>query len=131
MPLGYETEDGPRPEFARLYRAQEHSSPFYRDRTIANIRAADLTLLFGDSRTPGGTLAIDTARQLLRPILVIQGRHRPWPYVTMKQIGRWPGIWTINVAGNRESRAPGIGQWVEDYLCEVFRQMGYEEVERT
>lgn len=130
MPLGFETEDGPRPEFARLYGAKEHSSPFYRDRTIANIREADLTLLFGDSRTPGGSLAIETAYQLLRPIFGIQGRWRPWPYVTMRHIERWPTIGSINVAGNRESRSPGIGEWVENYLCDMFRQMGYEEVER-
>jgi hypothetical protein len=33
----------------------------------------------------------------------------------------------LNVAGNRESRAPGIGERAERFLCEVFRQLGHKE----
>jgi hypothetical protein len=32
----------------------------------------------------------------------------------------------LNVAGNRESSAPGIGQWVEAYLADVFRLLKQE-----
>jgi hypothetical protein len=30
----------------------------------------------------------------------------------------------LNVAGSRESRAPGIGERAERFLVEVFRQLG-------
>jgi len=33
-------------------------------------------------------------------------------------------IHVLNVAGNRESRAPGIGARVERFLADVFRQLG-------
>jgi hypothetical protein len=33
MPLGFLTEDGPRPEFADLYGAREMPTPDYRART--------------------------------------------------------------------------------------------------
>jgi hypothetical protein len=36
------------------------------------------------------------------------------------------GIRTLNVAGNRESTAPGIGGSVERFLVELFRQLGHE-----
>lgn len=36
----------------------------------------------------------------------------------------------LNAAGNRESSSPGIGQWVEEYLCEAFRLMGFKEAQR-
>jgi hypothetical protein len=32
---------------------------------------------------------------------------------------------TLFVAGNRESKSPGIGAWVERYMIEVFRRLGY------
>lgn len=28
---------------------------------------------------------------------------------------------SLNIAGNRESKSPGIGAWVEEYLAEMFR----------
>jgi hypothetical protein len=31
----------------------------------------------------------------------------------------------LNVAGNRESRAPGIGARVERFLADVFRRLGH------
>jgi hypothetical protein len=33
------------------------------------------------------------------------------------------GVRGLNVAGNRESKAPGIGDRVERFLAEVFRQL--------
>jgi len=36
-------------------------------------------------------------------------------------------IRVLNVAGNRESKAMGIGARVERFLAEVFRQLGHTE----
>ena len=35
----------------------------------------------------------------------------------------------VNCAGNRQSKSPGIGQWVEEYLSEVFEALGFERKE--
>jgi hypothetical protein len=35
-------------------------------------------------------------------------------------------IKVLNVAGNRESRSPGIGARVERFLTEVFRRLSHE-----
>jgi len=34
----------------------------------------------------------------------------------------------LNIAGNRESKFPGIGAWVESFLCDVFKAMGLQEL---
>ena len=31
----------------------------------------------------------------------------------------------LNIAGNRESVSPGIGERTERFLCELFRQLGF------
>jgi hypothetical protein len=45
MPLGFLTENGPRPEFADLYGAQEMPTASYRERTWQNVRDSDSTSL--------------------------------------------------------------------------------------
>jgi hypothetical protein len=54
MPLGFLTEDGPRPEFADLYGAIELPTEDYAARTERNVRDSDGTLWFGDPSTRGG-----------------------------------------------------------------------------
>jgi Circularly permutated YpsA SLOG family len=34
----------------------------------------------------------------------------------------------LNVAGNRESRAPGIGDRVERFLADMFRRLGHRPI---
>ena len=47
MPRGFETEDGPRPEFAGEFGAVEVAGG-YKVRTRANARDSDATVWFGD-----------------------------------------------------------------------------------
>lgn len=146
MPLGYLTEDGPRPEFAEMYGAREHTSPRFQDRTPLNVNDADLTIVFGDPESNGAKCAYKAFRAKI-------GERGMDPYSRSYSRDGWIPIYryrttgtlniapgrladvlarlgagSINVAGNRESSFPGIGQRVEDYLCEVFRALGYEEV---
>jgi hypothetical protein len=37
----------------------------------------------------------------------------------------YPHVKIVMVAGNRESKAPGIGARVEHFLGEVFRRLGH------
>lgn len=140
MPRGFKTEAGSRPEFARLYNAREHPSPEYPPRTRANIEDADGTLIFDTSRgtkiedfSRGTQLAMRTAYGLGKPnvtvVVELGGPPDPKRAPTIVEWIREEEIRVLNVAGNRESTSPGIGAWVEAYLCGVFRALGLTEAE--
>jgi hypothetical protein len=123
MPLGYLTEDGPRPEFARLYGAIEMRTSSYRARTKANVELTDGTIWLG-SIDPRGFVATHQAAIVpgfTFPFLICYSRNtRP------SEVADWVRaneIRVLNVAGSRESRAPGIGERVERFLIEVFRRL--------
>ena len=152
MPLGFLTEDGPRPDYARLYGARETTSTSYPERTRRNAQSADATLWFGDPESRGGKLTLKTCKDL--QVCKDHSRYG-WLIVWPNEYGGaerydWKAVQVVewlaknpieilNVAGNRESNAPGnqesgtpgIGEWVERYLCEVFRLLGFREVEPT
>ena len=90
-----------------------------RARTKANALGSDGTVWFGDYTSPGGRLTLDSARGAGRPVLLVYGG------VTKPSDARaWieaEGVRVLNVAGNRESTAPGIGEKVERFLARVFR----------
>jgi hypothetical protein len=153
MIRGFRTEDGSRPEFAELYGAVEHPSPDDPPCRLANLSlAAELGgpgwgLAVAFDATPGGKLSPGT-RGLLNDR---DGPHagRPCPRIVVVKLARLVGggrsgfrpsdrdhtpEWlaglvercraeALLVAGNRESTAPGIGDWVERFLVAVFRQV--------
>lgn len=138
MPRGYLTEDGPRPEFAELYGAKEGSSSRYPPRTRRNIRDSDLTMIFDAAQTDqivgmsrGTQLAVSMARGYERLCLIVRvdlaSESLPRRAESIKAWLDERNVRVINVAGNRESTTPGIGAWVEAYLCEMFAAMGQKE----
>ncbi len=115
MPRGFLTEDGPRPEFAEMYGAKETESDRYEVRTRLNAQEADVTLWFGNPMSPGGRCTERHKRRWY----VIESPDSGWKPC---HIAEWlRGCQVLNVAGNRESKSPGIGVWVEAYLADVFR----------
>jgi hypothetical protein len=127
MPLGFKTEEGHRPEYAETYGAKEHNSSGYPPRTKANLHWCCMTILFGDPESKGSRLLYSTAGEFLTPrrILSIPSHDAgPTPgWIEGHILETKPKV--INVAGNRESSSPGIGEWVERYMLEVFRLLGY------
>jgi hypothetical protein len=151
MPRGFQTEAGPRPEFAELYNAREHPSPEYPPRRLANLSmTAELGgvgwgLALAFDATPGGKLSPGTRGLLNDRDGPLAGQ--PCPRIVVVRLARLVGggrsgfrpsdrghtpEWlaglvercqaeALLVAGNRESSAPGIGEWVEAFLVEVFR----------
>ena len=123
MPLGYLTENGPRPDFAEMYGAVELPSDSYRERTRANVRDSDGTLWMGDYHSPGGRATLDACRLQGKPYLIAYAG-----VTTPGEVRGWiveKGVCTLNVAGNRESTSPGIGGRVERFLGAVLRQLGH------
>lgn len=122
IPLGYLTEDGPRPEFAELYGLVEMPTADYKARTEQNVRDADAVLWFGDTGSSGGKATLWACKGMGRPYLVVEPGKGVRPSEVAEWIGR-RGFKTLMVAGNRESKAPGIGIKVERFVGEVLRGM--------
>ena len=95
-------------------------------RTRANVGEADAVVWFGDPSSRGGRTTLGLARILDVAALVVELDEDGTPGPTPSQCADWireraPS--TLLISGNRESKAPGIGVWVEPYLIEVFRQL--------
>ncbi|ODU02549.1 MAG: hypothetical protein ABS79_00295 [Planctomycetes bacterium SCN 63-9] len=145
MPGRFMTEAGPRPEYARLYGAVVIDLPGrnlaeqYKERTRLNVREADVTILFGDPTSRGSLATYRAYREIkeaatlgfpdpgisyCRPGWIQVPDHGPrsWPTAAdaAAMLAAMPHR-IVNIAGNRESAAPGIGEWVRTYLVEVFR----------
>jgi Circularly permutated YpsA SLOG family len=119
-PLGWETEDGPAPWLAG-YGLVECSTAGDPARTVANVRASDATLWFGSATTLVAVLTLTTCFKLGKPCVVI--REGDCPSQVVEWIHSNPEIKTLNVTGHRESKSLGIGDQVERFLAEVFRQL--------
>jgi hypothetical protein len=121
MPEDFLTEAGPRPDFAEMFGAVEIPGGGYPERTRANARDSDATVWFGDPASPGGRTALRTCTGLGKPVMeVLDGFTGP------SDVANWivaQAIRVLNVAGNRESTEPGIGDWVERFLVVTFRQL--------
>jgi hypothetical protein len=120
MAPGFLTEAGPRPDFAEMFGAVELAGG-YPERTRANARDSGATLWFGDLHSPGSIATHRACLDYGRSVYdVVEGRDRPSDVVAW--LGS-SGFKVINVAGNRESSNPGIGERVERFLVAVFRQI--------
>lgn len=129
MPAGFLTEDGPRPEFEKLYGAKEHPWADYPPRTAANVKEAGYLVWFGDPRSPGGRLTLRLAVEDCIPFIVVGPGASVAPRAIAAMIGKLGGTPTLMVAGNRGSKAPGVGRLAEKTLCDVFRLLGHAELE--
>jgi hypothetical protein len=104
-PAGRLAEDGP---LDPCYRLRETPSPDPAERTEWNVRDSDATLvLTAGTPSPGTNATIAAARRLDRPLYTFHagspedvGMFRRWLQVFQ--------VRTLNVAGPRESEAPGI-----------------------
>ncbi len=125
MPRGWLTEDGPAPWLAEAFGLKEHPEASYPPRTRANIHAADALLWFGNPYSPGGRLTLSLATEASIDVFVVLTESTPadvvdWLIGMVLPGHEETGI-SLMVAGNRESKTPGIGARVEAFLTDVFR----------
>ncbi len=109
-PKGRMAEDGAIP---RRYPLDECSIAGYEERTRLNVRDSDATLVLTRGRPPedmeGGTgLTIEWASRLSKPTLVVD-LGEPWDSEGIADWLQGERVKVLNVAGPRESTAPGIG----------------------
>jgi hypothetical protein len=125
MPKGFRTEDGPRPDLAKLYGLHEHSAFAYPPRTLANVKEADATLIFGNDNSPGCKLTARLCRELGRSCFTVpwlSGTEEPeWRWIELFR--RWldtNNVSVLNVAGNRESSQPSINEACHKFLVKAL-----------
>ncbi|MFW5497876.1 MULTISPECIES: putative molybdenum carrier protein [unclassified Maridesulfovibrio] len=112
-PKGRKAEDGPIPP---CYNMQETSGWQYWIRTEKNVLDSDGTLVFaGKNKSKGTALTIKLARKHSKPIAVIS-LDSPDLVDTVRAWIAAKNIVTMNVAGPRESGAPGIGRKTRELL---------------
>lgn len=114
-PRGRKTEDGVLPD---CYQLKETPASGYLQRTEWNVRDSDATLIFtlDDGLDGGSKRTAAFADRLGKPWLHVR------PGVHPKYVARFlvrHGVKTLNVAGKRESSAPGIGELVRLVLSQA------------
>ena len=118
-PKGRLAEDGTIPE---RYPLVETATGDYAERTEKNVLAADGTLIFYRGEITGGTqFTQDLCGLHKKPVFVIDLRNPPPD--ARKSFAQWVKdhhIQTLNVAGSRESQAPGIHAHTKAFLEELF-----------
>lgn len=115
-PRGRLAEDGP---LDARYQLRQTPSARYAQRTAWNLRDADATLVVSPRRhTTGGTrLTLAIADRQAKPLLHLTGESTP--EASAAALTAFLDVYrvqTLNVAGPRESQAPGAGSLVWSIL---------------
>ena len=115
-PRGRLAEDGAIPP---IYRLCETDSAEYDERTEKNVLDSDATLIVARAKElSGGTAFTRTcAEQRRRPLLLVCERDGLSPgAAALSKFLKQNQVRTLNVAGPRESQAPGLGKFVRELL---------------
>ncbi len=116
-PKGQKAEDGTIPF---KYFLKETNSPNYPLRTEKNVREADGTLILTKGPVSGDTsLTVQFAIDYKKPHLIIDLDDKIGPLM-VRDWGEKNMIKTLNVAGPRESKVPGIHDMAVNFLKKVL-----------
>jgi hypothetical protein len=118
-PKGRRSEDG---QIPAKYPLQETTSTNYRIRTEKNVTDSDGTLILTDGPPTGGTaFTVRLAKRHKRPYYIVDlAIHND-----VNPVLAWllqNKIQTLNVAGPRESKVPGIHDRAVDFLKKVLNE---------
>lgn len=118
---GWMTEDGPAPWLADYGLVECLGEPGYPLRTRMNVELASACLWFGNPHSPGGKLTTRLCIEHNIDTFTVISQSTPVDVACWiaDGIAAQPPI-VLMVAGNRESKSPGIGAKVEAFLQEVF-----------
>jgi len=115
-PHGRRAEDGVIPP---IYRLRETDSADYDERTEKNVVDSDATLIVArEKELSGGTAFTKTcAEQQGRSVIVVCESEDVSPgAAALSKFLKRNNVRTLNIAGPRESQAPGIGKFVMELL---------------
>lgn len=124
-PKGFLTENGSNYELGTKYNLYQSSSDKYPERTKENVSKSDATVIFSMGVSERGSLLTKKACvQKGKPFLWVSPNEEDAVekvrsfLASIIQIKQRPVI--INIAGNRESKYPGIGKNVKTILINVL-----------
>src|SRR5262249_11690730 len=130
---GRRAEAGPIPDRSPL---QETASADYPVRTRKNVEDSDATLILTSGPATGGTLlTVNLCKQLDKPHLVLDLAEGDLT-AGLSRVADWLAGFpdgTLNVAGPRETEAPGISERARVFLREALspREKGAERGEQN
>lgn len=124
-PKGFKTEDGANPDLKTRFGLNEGDSADYKVRTKSNINDSDVTLIYATEPNSKGTkLTVDTCKKYKKPFVIIDPNDplsvKKTKVTITNAMNRLNRPVTVNVAGNRESKSPGIQKKVIDILTKAF-----------
>jgi hypothetical protein len=114
-PYKYKTENGPNPDLSK-YGLIDCAVSSYTYRTELNVKESDGTVIFMRTESPGSKQTANYCQKLNKRFL--SNPKDP------KDLAIWVltnNIGTLNVAGNRESKSPGIETYVKDFISETIK----------
>ncbi|MBI5582887.1 MAG: putative molybdenum carrier protein [Deltaproteobacteria bacterium] len=119
-PRGRRAEDG---KISSRYPLQETASWKYPVRTRKNVQQSDGTLILTRGEPKGGTaLTAALAEQLKKPYRVVDLEAEKEGTDVLRGWGRELAIQVLNVAGPRESEAPGIYEQATRFLKKLLAE---------
>jgi hypothetical protein len=123
MPKGFRTERGPQCGLGPLYGLEELASHEYAPRTRYNVVDSDATVIFGKVSSPGSRTTRKMCIDSKKPYLVIEDCKETSLRLFTEFLAMYK-VKILNVAGNRESRNPGIQDSVHHFLVEALEENG-------
>lgn len=148
MPKGWKTLDGPKPQYRESYGMFEHKSPNYKDRTWDNVRATDGTIRVAKNfDSSGEKCTLNGIKKYNKPHLdIIFPGSEVFVKLHFNHFISWEqyfkkkkeeieliieflknkNIKRLNIAGNSEQTALGIGIFVFTLFSQVFYDLGYK-----
>jgi hypothetical protein len=117
-PKGRRSEDGTVPA---KYPLKETISSFYLERTEFNVRDSDGTLILtlDGAKSPGTLQTIKIAQRRGMPLTCMEINTTP-QICLIEWLNKYK-IQTLNVAGPRESKFPGVYEKAKAWLIEALR----------
>lgn len=118
VPRGRRAEDGPIPS---EYPLQEMKSSAYAARTRQNVIDSDATLILTRGEPAGGTAeSLSIAQELKKPYHIIDLKRTHSPLAALRWLeAKKPAV--LNVAGPRESDAPGVYDEASSVLSHLLQ----------
>lgn len=114
-PKGWKTESGPNLDLFRVFKLCQATSDSYKYRTKLNVMDSHVTAIFGDIKSPGSQLTLAACKQDGVPYLLNPDAEE------LREFCRLHEAEIVNIAGNRESKNPGIEAIVRKVVMEAFR----------
>jgi len=118
-PKGWMTENGPQKELLESFGLRECEKYGYPARTLKNVLEADLTLIFGRILGSAGSRLTEYYCQRY-------DKHYALNLLVdhVRKLIKKYNIQILNIAGNRESKNPGIQESVRKLLVEALKEAG-------